>query len=100
MRPLSYAGRTEHEGTSEAAQARYDAKRENAETSSTAERSRPYVGEAVTAWRELAAGTEDRVVSHRTYATCFAKCHASCGFWRSDYPSAKQYDNNAIPDPD
>ena len=63
MRPVSYAGRTEHEGTSEAAQARYDAKRENAEMSSTSERSRSYAGEAVTAWRELAAGTEDRVVA-------------------------------------
>ncbi len=63
VRPVSYAGRTEHEGTSEAAQARYDAKRENAETSSTAERSRSYVGGAIVAWRDLAAGTEDRVVA-------------------------------------
>jgi hypothetical protein len=63
VRPVSYAGRTEHEGTSEAAQARYDAKRENAETSSTSERSRSYAGEAVTAWRELASGTEDRVIA-------------------------------------
>jgi hypothetical protein len=62
VRPVSYAGRTEHEGTSKPAQARYDAKRENAETSSTAERSRSYEGEAAAAWRELAAGTEDRLI--------------------------------------
>jgi hypothetical protein len=63
VRPVSYAGRTEHEGTSEVAQARYDAKRENVETLSTAECSRSYAGEAVAAWRDLAAGAEDRVVA-------------------------------------
>jgi hypothetical protein len=63
VRPVSYAGRTEHEGTSEVAQARYDAKRENAETLPTAERSRSYAGEAIAAWRELAAGIEDRGVA-------------------------------------
>jgi hypothetical protein len=63
VRPVSYAGRTEHEGTSEVAQARYDAKRENIGTSSTAVRSRSYAGEAVVAWRELAAGANDRVVA-------------------------------------
>jgi hypothetical protein len=63
VRPVSYAGRTEHKGTSEAAQTRYDAKRENAETSSTAERSQSYAGEAVAAWRELAAETHERVVA-------------------------------------
>jgi hypothetical protein len=63
VRPVSYAGRTEHEGTSGAAQARYDAKRENAEMLSTSQRSRPYTGEAVAAWRDLAGGTEDRVVA-------------------------------------
>jgi hypothetical protein len=63
VRPVSYAGRTEHEGTSEAAQARYDAKRENTETLSAAERSRSYAGEAVAAWRDLAAGGEDQVIA-------------------------------------
>jgi len=66
VRPVSYAGRTKHEGTSEAAQARYDAKRRNIETSTTAERSRTYVAAAKAVWRDLAGVPEDRELN--TYA--------------------------------
>jgi hypothetical protein len=65
VRPVSFGGRTEHQGTSEAAQVRYVAKRENVETSVTTERSRTYVAAATAAWRELATGTEGmEVVSY------------------------------------
>ncbi|SDA96560.1 relaxase/mobilization nuclease domain-containing protein [Mesorhizobium qingshengii] len=64
VRPVSYAGRTEHEGTSQAAQARYDAKRENIATSATAERSRPYVVAAAAAWRELSAAAENKELAN------------------------------------
>lgn len=58
VRPVSYAGRTEHEGTSEAAQARYHAKREKIETWATAGRSRSYLAAAAATWRELAGDAE------------------------------------------
>jgi hypothetical protein len=60
VRPISYAGRTEHEGTSEAAQVRYDAKRENTETWTTTERSRFYVAAAVETWRGLTRNVDDK----------------------------------------
>lgn len=60
VRPVGYAGRTEHEGTSEAAQARYDKKRENTETVATAQRSRSYVAAATAAWRDLANDADDK----------------------------------------
>ncbi|MFU0505748.1 hypothetical protein [Pseudaminobacter sp. NGMCC 1.201702] len=60
VRPVSYAGRTEHEGTSEAAQVRYDAKRENTETSTTTERSRFYIAAAMETWRDLARNVDDK----------------------------------------
>lgn len=64
VRPLSFAGRTEHKGTSEAAQARYDAKRQNIEMSATAERSRFYAAAAAATWRELAADVEDKEIAN------------------------------------
>lgn len=54
VRPVSYHGRTEHEGTSEAAQARYDAKRSNRRVLSASVRSRAYSAEARETWQELA----------------------------------------------
>lgn len=60
VRPVSYAGRTKHEGTSAAAQARYDAKRQNIETLATAERSRAYVATAKAVWRDLACAPKDK----------------------------------------
>lgn len=60
VRPVSFAGRTEHQGTSEAAQARYDAKREYTETVATAQRSRSYVAAAAAAWSDLANDADDK----------------------------------------
>jgi hypothetical protein len=54
VRPVSYAGRTKHEGTSEAAQIRYDAKRANQHQMTGSVRSREYVSEVAEVWRELA----------------------------------------------
>ncbi|MEP9389981.1 hypothetical protein [Mesorhizobium sp. KR9-304] len=64
VRPVSYVGRTEHEGTSEAAQSRYDAKRENTEMSATPRHSRSYVAAAIHTWRELAADIEDKELAN------------------------------------
>lgn len=55
VRPVSYEGRTEHEGTSDAAQARYDARRSNVETIAGSLRTRSYVEAATDAWRAVAA---------------------------------------------
>jgi hypothetical protein len=67
VRPVGYAGRTEHEGTSEAAQARYDKKRENIETVAMALRSRSYVAAATAAWRDLSNDADDKELVN--YAT-------------------------------
>lgn len=65
VRSVNFAGRTKHEGTSEAAQARYDAKRQNIETSTTAERSRTYVAAAKAVWLDLACAPDKEL---RAYA--------------------------------
>lgn len=54
VRPVSYRGRTEHEGTSLAAHTRYRAKRSNEINLATTDRSRQYAAEAAEAWRDLA----------------------------------------------
>jgi hypothetical protein len=54
VRPISYRGRTEHEGTSAAAQARYQAKRSNELRLATSDRSRQYAATAARAWSDLA----------------------------------------------
>lgn len=54
VRPVSYRGRTEHEGTSSAAHSRYRAKRSNEVTSPTTDRSRQYTATAAEAWNDLA----------------------------------------------
>lgn len=63
VRPVSYHGRTEHEGTSEAAQLRYDAKRSNDRTMSASIHSRAYAAEAYQTWEELAHGGSDDVAA-------------------------------------
>ena len=55
VRPVSYRGRTEHEGTSDAAHARYRAKRSNGLSAATSERSRQYAATAARAWSDLAS---------------------------------------------
>ena len=54
VRPVSYRGRTEHEGTSSAAHTRYRAKRSNDINLATTDRSRQYAATAAEAWSELA----------------------------------------------
>src|SRR5690606_33627257 len=54
VRPVSYRGRTEHEGTSAAAHTRYRAKRSNEVTLATTDRSRQYAASAAEAWGDLA----------------------------------------------
>lgn len=54
IRPVSYRGRTEHEGTSSAAHNRYRAKRSNGINLATTDRSRHYAATAAEAWSDLA----------------------------------------------
>lgn len=54
VRPVNYRGRTEHEGTSEAAHARYHAKRSNEVSLAGSDRSRQYSAVAADVWNELA----------------------------------------------
>ncbi|WEX12352.1 hypothetical protein [Chelativorans sp. AA-79] len=54
VRPVSYSGRTEHEGTSSAAHSRYRAKRSNEINLATTDRSRHYAATAAEAWSDLA----------------------------------------------
>ncbi|TIV04226.1 MAG: hypothetical protein E5W04_04440 [Mesorhizobium sp.] len=60
VRPVSYAGRTEHEGTSRVAQARYDGKRANRHSAARSARSAGYAVEAVQAWDEVMRATPDK----------------------------------------
>nr|WP_295463177.1 hypothetical protein [Mesorhizobium sp.] len=55
VRPVSYRGRTEHEGTSAAAHARYQAKRSNALSAATSDRSSQYAATAAQVWSDLAS---------------------------------------------
>ena len=99
VRPVGYAGRTEHEGTSEAAQARYDEKRENTETVATAQRSRSYVAAATAAWRDLANDADDKELANyaaeqidriKVASRSIEQNAESGGF---GYQNAKQYGN-------
>lgn len=64
VRPTSRKGRTEHVGTSDRAQERYDAKRAGKRQLATSARSQVYTVKAKQAWRELAQASGDyRVVS-------------------------------------
>ncbi len=54
VRPVSYRGRTEYEGTSAAAHARYQAKRSNELSLAASDRSRQYAATAAWAWSDLA----------------------------------------------
>jgi len=57
VRPVSYRGRTEHEGTSVAAHARYRAKRSNGINLAITDRSREYAAQAAEVWSDLARET-------------------------------------------
>ncbi|TGQ51530.1 conjugal transfer protein TraA [Mesorhizobium sp. M1C.F.Ca.ET.193.01.1.1] len=62
VRPVSREGRTEHVGTSEAAQGRYDAKRGGWRGLAKAERSREYAIKATQSWEKIALASGDRRV--------------------------------------
>ncbi|RWA84899.1 conjugal transfer protein TraA [Mesorhizobium sp.] len=59
VRPVSREGRTEHVGTSEAAQGRYDAKRGGRRSLAKAERSREYAIKATQSWQKIALASGD-----------------------------------------
>lgn len=68
VRPVSYRGRTEHEGTSSAAHTRYRAKRSNEVNCATTDRSRQYAARAAEAWNDLAheaGGARERAFAMR-----------------------------------
>lgn len=72
VRPVSREGRTEHVGTSEAAQARYDAKRGGRRMVAKSDRSRQYIIKAQETWQRVAlAGGDHQVAAyaaqHREY---------------------------------
>lgn len=60
VQPVNREGRTEHVGTSEAAQARYDAKRSGRRTVATSDRSRQYIIKAQDSWQKIALVSGDR----------------------------------------
>ncbi|WP_292360089.1 conjugal transfer protein TraA [Mesorhizobium sp.] len=65
VRPVSREGRTEHVGTSEAAQGRYDAKRGGRRSLAKAERSREYAIKVTQSWEKIALASGDqRVVAY------------------------------------
>ncbi|RVG00703.1 conjugal transfer protein TraA [Sinorhizobium meliloti] len=67
VRPVSREGRTEHVGTSEAAQARYDAKRSGRRTVAKSDRSRQYIINVQESWQKVAlAGGDPQTVAYAT----------------------------------
>lgn len=65
VRPVSREGRTEHVGTSEAAQARYDAKRGGRRMVAKSDRSRQYIIKAQESWQKVAlAGGDHQIVAY------------------------------------
>ncbi|KKA05868.1 conjugal transfer protein TraA, partial [Sinorhizobium meliloti] len=72
VRPVSREGRTEHVGTSEAAQARYDAKRSGRRMVAKSDRSQKYIIKAQKSWQKVALAGGDRqtvayATQHREY---------------------------------
>ncbi|OYR22874.1 LPD7 domain-containing protein [Brucella pseudogrignonensis] len=63
VRPVNHEGRTEHEGTSAAAQARYDAKRSGRRGMARSVRSREYTVKVTQSWEKLAMASGDRQIA-------------------------------------
>ncbi|MES0000906.1 conjugal transfer protein TraA [Mesorhizobium sp. M0051] len=95
VRPVSREGRTEHVGTSEAAQGRYDAKRGGRRSLAKAERSREYAIKATQSWQEIALASGDRRVvayaeqqrDHLTASLSAGQAEASVNVVRADFGS-------------
>ncbi|MEE9909976.1 conjugal transfer protein TraA [Brucella intermedia] len=63
VRPVSCDGRTEHEGTSAAAQSRYDAKRSGRRSVARSVRSREYTVKVTQSWEKIAMVSGDRQIA-------------------------------------
>lgn len=63
VRPVSRDGRTQHEGTSEAAQSRYDAKRSGRRSMARSIRSREYTIKVTQGWEKVALASGDRQIA-------------------------------------
>ncbi|MFC7066199.1 relaxase/mobilization nuclease domain-containing protein [Brucella rhizosphaerae] len=63
VRTVSRDGRTEHEGTSEAAQSRYDAKRSGRRSMARSIRSREYTVKVTQGWEKVAMASGDRQIA-------------------------------------
>lgn len=93
VRPVSREGRTEYVGTSEAAQARYDAKRAGRRTEAKSDRSRKYIIKVQESWQRVArAGADRQVVAyaaqHRDYSgLSTAQTETSGTDFRADFES-------------
>lgn len=64
VRAVDHTGQTRHVGTSDAAQARYDAKRAETPTIATSDRSLSYAFEIKDAWRQIAADAADEKIAN------------------------------------
>ncbi|MER8563308.1 conjugal transfer protein TraA [Mesorhizobium sp. M0578] len=95
VRPVSREGRTEHVGTSEAAQGRYDAKRGGRRSLAKAERSREYAIKATQSWQKIALASGDRRVvayaeqqrDHLTTSLSASQTEASVNVVHADFGS-------------
>ncbi|MCF6110331.1 relaxase/mobilization nuclease domain-containing protein [Mesorhizobium muleiense] len=95
VRPVSSEGRTEHVGTSEAAQGRYDAKRGGRRSLAKAERSREYAIKATQSWQKIALASGDRRVvayaeqqrDHLTASLSAGQAEASVSVVHADFGS-------------
>ncbi|MER9651516.1 conjugal transfer protein TraA [Mesorhizobium sp. M0199] len=95
VRPVSREGRTEHVGTSEAAQGRYDAKRGGRRSLAKAERSREYAIKATQSWQKIALASGDRCVvayaeqqrDHLTASLSAGQAEASVNVAQRDFGS-------------
>ncbi|RWX59522.1 conjugal transfer protein TraA, partial [Mesorhizobium sp. M4B.F.Ca.ET.089.01.1.1] len=95
VRPVSREGRTEHVGTSEAAQGRYDAKRGGRRSLAKAERSREYAIKAAQSWQKIALASGDRRVvayaeqqrDHLTASLSAGQAEASVNVVHADFGS-------------
>ncbi|WP_214473391.1 conjugal transfer protein TraA [Mesorhizobium sp. dw_380] len=95
VRPVSREGRTEHVGTSEAAQGRYDAKRGGRRSLAKAERSREYAIKATQSWQKIALASGDRHVvafaeqqlDHLTASLSASQAEASVNVIDADFGS-------------
>ncbi|MER9304261.1 conjugal transfer protein TraA [Mesorhizobium sp. M0496] len=95
VRPVSREGRTEHVGTSEAAQGRYDAKRRGRRSLAKAERSREYAIKATQSWEKIALASGDRRIvayaeqqrDHLTASLSAGQAEASANVVHADFGS-------------